>query len=99
LRSSDYKDVYKKGIRITTDHLLFLFLKGEGVSAGITIGRKIGTAVKRNRIKRVIREFIRANMGGLPAGSVVVHVRDGAGKLTNDMLREELAKGLKRLVR
>lgn len=84
---------------MTTEHLLFLFLKGEGAATGITIGRKIGTAVKRNRIKRVIREFFRANEEGLPKGSVVVHVREGAGKLTNNMLREELAKGFKRLVR
>ena len=41
---------------------------------GITVTRKVGNAVARNRIKRMVREVFRQNRERLPAGLDVVWV-------------------------
>jgi len=35
---------------------------------GISVGKKVGNSVKRNRIKRMIREFFRHSKGQIPKG-------------------------------
>jgi ribonuclease P protein component len=49
---------------------------------GITVSKKVGTAVERNRVKRRIREWFRRNRGALARNAaVVVIARRGAADL------------------
>ena len=41
---------------------------------GVTVTRKIGNAVARNRIKRLVRDVFRCNRASLPAGLDIVWV-------------------------
>jgi len=57
---------------------------------GVTIPKKVGKAVGRNRLRRRIREFARLQPRDVFAGDVVVHCRPGAADLAGNALREEL---------
>lgn len=81
LRHADFQRVYKLGRRHFGTHMTVFYLKRDDVVArppsagtphvGFTVGRVLGGAVERNRIKRRMREAVRAN---LPALTVPVDV-------------------------
>ena len=66
---------------------------------GVTVSRRIGIAVVRNRVKRRVREiFRRVIRDELPAGtSIVVIARGGAGTLESPAIDDELAMAARNL--
>lgn len=60
-RSGDFKRVYKDGSSKATRHLvLYSFDRGsdkkDEVRLGVSVSKKLGDAVARNRVKRVLKE-------------------------------------------
>jgi ribonuclease P protein component len=67
LRHSDFERVYKKGRRHFAAHMTVFYLlrgSGEGLRVGFTVGRVLGGAVERNRMKRRLRESVRLHWPG-----------------------------------
>jgi ribonuclease P protein component len=92
LRRSDYLRVQQTGRRAHTAHFVLLVLAGAGSRLGVTVGKRIGSAVRRNRIKRVVREVFRRNKALFPAGCDVVFVaRPGAEHLDYGAVLAEIA--------
>lgn len=60
----------KKKSRIVTEHLVILVASNSKNHAriGITVSKRIGTAVKRNRYKRLLREIYRRHKEIFPSG-------------------------------
>lgn len=62
LRHADFERVYKQGRRHFSIHMTVFYLgrtEGEGLRVGFTVGRVLGGAVERNRMKRRLRESVR----------------------------------------
>jgi ribonuclease P protein component len=61
LKHSDFERVYKQGRRHFSPHMTVFYLaQHEGnMRVGFTVGRALGGAVERNRIKRRLREAVR----------------------------------------
>lgn len=62
-REKEYLTIYGEGRRSYSDN--FTIITHSHISGsrrlGITVGKKAGDAVRRNRIKRLIREYFRLN--------------------------------------
>jgi ribonuclease P protein component len=63
LRRRDYIALSKFGRRIQNEHFIAYISANQHSRSriGITVTKKVGRAVKRNRIKRLVREFFRLN--------------------------------------
>ena len=54
-KQKDFNFVFSKGKRIYSNTLTLLFIEKESLKIGISLSKKHGKAVVRNRIKRLIR--------------------------------------------
>jgi ribonuclease P protein component len=91
-RSAEFERVYRQGRSTANRHLvLYTFPNAttERPRLGLSVSRKVGGAVERNRVKRLLREAFAQTEANLRAGQdVVVVARPGAGELAD---REGLA--------
>jgi ribonuclease P protein component len=99
LNREEFVNLNRSGRRHHTRHFVLIFKKN-GLSfarLGITVSKKIGNAVQRNRVKRLIREFFRLHRDHFPKGfDFVIAAKRNAISLNYSDLTEELSEGLTR---
>ncbi|GIK78487.1 MAG: ribonuclease P protein component [Acidobacteria bacterium] len=98
-RSGDFDRAYRDGSSHANRYLvLYAFPRGEGggeVRLGVSVGKKVGGAVERNKVKRAMREAFWSLADRLPDGYDFVLVgraevaalvdRAGAGALSESL--------------
>jgi ribonuclease P protein component len=104
LRSPEFTACYEQGKKhFTKSFILFILKRSEssdGIRLGLTVSKKMGHAVARNRIKRVVREYFRLHQFDfdLPLDIVIVPKRNlEAKQLTLALATEEFTPLLSRL--
>jgi len=91
-RPEEFRAVYRGGRTVRRRWIEVRYRRrDDGVRLGMTVSRKVGKAVSRNRLRRRIRDFARLQPRDLPPVDVVVHCRPGAAELSGEALRRELA--------
>lgn len=79
-KSREFNRVYRFGNRLHGDGFALIYMPNQQLWSrlGISVQRKVGGAVQRNRIKRVIREVFRRNRELFPRNAdIVVTIRPG----------------------
>jgi ribonuclease P protein component len=93
----EFVQAQRTGRRVATEHFTLLVAGQPDASSrespsrmGLVVSGKVGSAVKRNRIKRVCRECFRTWPDLLPPGvDLVVIARSGAHELSLAQVRAE----------
>jgi ribonuclease P protein component len=96
----EFRRVQLSGRRIHTPHFLVVVQANAlpNTRLGITVTKKVGTAVERNRIKRVVREVFRRNRFLFPASHDVVFIAKREAKgITYQTLLAELQRAARKL--
>ncbi len=93
LRRADFERLSKYGNRIDSDYFVILYTRnGLGkLRLGVTVSKRVGRAVIRNRLKRLVREHFRQHKG-LFSDSYDVNViaKGGTSDLPSRRVREAL---------
>lgn len=101
LRHSDFERVYKFGKRQFFAHMTFFYLRreaGEESRVGFTLSKALGNAVQRNRMKRRLREAVRAEWDAAPGMvDMVINPKRALLKAEFTVIRSEVERGFQQI--
>lgn len=109
LKHSAFQNVYEGGRRHFSTSMTFFYVLSENASSkvdsrahiGFTVGRVLGGAVDRNRIKRRMRDLVRHQLGTLNNtllerclfAEIVINPKKSALTAEHEALRAEVERG------
>jgi ribonuclease P protein component len=106
-RSRDFDTVYRRGTSASTRYLVLHWFpreeNGDGdPRVGLAVPRSVGSAVVRNRVKRLLRETWRGLLSEVPAGhDYVLVARPGIAEPAQargvEWLTAEIAEALQKV--
>ena len=92
-KNSQFNFIYKKGEKVHTDNFTLFIVKSKYPSykIGFVVGKKLGKANKRNKLKRRMREIVR-NLNIPSFCNYILLARDKAAELDFVSIKNELTK-------
>lgn len=98
-KNKEFAFVYRKGRAFSQKHLLLLCFvnKYGGLRTGFSVSKKVGGAVKRNKVRRRLKEALRVELSSvkLSAAAVIV-AKPGSYEISYGELRRQLLSLLKK---
>jgi ribonuclease P protein component len=93
-RPADFQAVYDRR-RSAADGMLVVYVRENGLPhsrVGLSVSKKFGTAVRRNRIRRLMREAYRLSKHELPTGYDFVMIPRPLDEYTLEAFQTSLLK-------
>lgn len=101
-KSSDFQKVFSRGRRTATDCFVIFTLPNDLSASrlGIQVKARIASAVRRNYIKRIVRESFRKMKGELSGAIDIIFIaKAGMTQLSHSELDVQLRRTLKKYLR
>ena len=98
-KDSDFRKVYKHGKSFANKYLVIYILKNKSdySRVGISVSKKVGKAITRNRVRRLIKEAYRLNIDEkIKPGYDIVFIARVSSK---DATFKDIDKSIKNLVK
>ena len=97
-KDKQFRYIYSRGKSFANKKLVVYYIKSndEKLKIGISISKKVGKAVVRNRLRRLIKENIRLTTNIKTGYSMVILARVGADDLNFQTMRSSINHLLKR---
>jgi ribonuclease P protein component len=100
-RPSDFRRVYERR-RSASDAWLLIYGCENGLPysrLGLSVSRKVGRAVHRNRLRRLFREAFRLTRQSMPTGLDLILIPRSAAEPTLEDLKESLPRLVGKIAR
>lgn len=99
----EFEECYASGVRVSGRHVQVFLLADTGAGRprlGISVPRRVGTAVERNRVRRRLREIFRGTreLFARTPGRLVVNVRPSAAQAEFAELLEDYRAAVTRAI-
>lgn len=91
----EFQRIHREGIRVHTRHFTIVARKTlgkDGARFGCAVSRKVGPAVVRNRVRRLLKEMFRRCRSRLPPVDLVFIAKPEAGTLAKGRLMDLAAE-------
>ena len=100
----EFEECYASGVRVSGRHLQVFVLADptrDRLRLGISVPKRVGGAVSRNRVRRRLREIFRRTRALMPArrAAIVVNARPSAATASFQELSEDFARAVSRASR
>lgn len=97
----EFEECYASGARVSGRHVQVFLLADSSRATprlGISVPRRVGNAVARNRVRRRLREIFRRSRGllGSRGASLVINARPSAAAASFRELSEDYARAVSR---
>lgn len=99
IKREDFSKVYRFGKSVANRQFVLYVMKRhdtEEFRLGISVSKKVGNAVVRNRIKRLIKEIVRGNRSKIPEHYDLIII---ARKPSVDMEYDQMEKSIMHILR
>jgi ribonuclease P protein component len=93
-KEKDFNLVFKKGSKLYSPYITLLYKKAPEIKAGFAVSKKHGSSVKRNKIKRLLRESFRSFLPSIRQNFFFVFIP----KAVSDLNFENIYKSMKTLL-
>ena len=95
-KQSDFQRLFTAGTRLFSPSLTMLVRPAKKMTLGISVGKKHGKAVQRNRIKRLLREAFRATIGEMQGTYTVVLLPKAGEKYSFHTYKADIERMIKK---
>jgi ribonuclease P protein component len=98
-KQHEFRRLYRTGLRTSNEYLTVYSgrIESRGGKVGIVAGKRLGKAVERNRIRRVLRETVRTNQDSInDKTDLAIVVKSPALELPHRELAEQLLQLLRK---
>ncbi len=89
-KNADFQKLFNKGKKVFSPNITLLYFPASKLSMGLAVSKKHGKAVKRNRIKRLLRAAFAETSDELQRNYSVILVPKVGGEYTFDAFKRSL---------